>query len=182
MSKYAVVYYSSKGSNKFLANKTAKALGCDLIRLKPRLDSFFFLLLASATKISPGNKSIKYNFSECDSIVLCGPIWMGQFIAPLHDFLKKYIKDIKMLNFITCCGSTDSTKDDKFGYATVFLKIRSIMGEKCRISEAFPIELVLPENKRSDDQAMMNTRLSDSNFKGKIQIRFDDFINKLRMF
>ncbi|MBI9097585.1 MAG: hypothetical protein JEY91_03860 [Spirochaetaceae bacterium] len=175
MKKNIIVYYSRKGSNKFLAEQAAATLQCEIVPLKPRLNLLFFLLLSSATKISLGNRSIKTDFKDFESIILCGPIWMGQFVSPLYDFVKKYKNDIQHLDFITCCGSTDTAKNERFGYATVFPKIREILGDKCGKCEAFPIELIVPEEKRNDDQAMMNARLSASNFTGEIKKRFDNF-------
>ncbi|MDA3810093.1 MAG: hypothetical protein PF518_07120 [Spirochaetaceae bacterium] len=179
MKKQIVVYYSKNGSNKFLAEKAAAALQCEIISLKPRLNLFLFLLLSSATNISLGNKSIKQKICDYESIILCGPIWMGQFISPLSDFVKKYKKEIKQLSFMTCCGSTDLTKEDKFGYAHVFLKIRKILGENCRVFEAFPIDLILSEDQKKNDEAMMNTRLAGSNFTGDGKKRFDNFIHNI---
>ncbi len=179
MEKKIVVYYSRKGSNKYLANKVAEALQCDIIFLEPRLKSFFFLVLSSLLKLSLGNKSVNCSFNDYKSIILCGPIWMGQFISPLYDFVNKNKHNIQELSFITCCGSTDETKEDKFGYAHVFKKIKSILGKKCMQFEAFPIKLVLPEDKKDNDESIMNTRLSDSNFCGEIKTRFDNFIQKL---
>lgn len=179
MNKNIVVYYSKTGNNKYLAEKAADVLHCPAISLKPRFSPFPFLLLSSATKLSFGNRSLKYNFDDYDSVILCGPIWMGQFVAPLYDFVQKYKKNIRKLNFITCCGSKDAAKEDKFGYATVFPKIRELLGEKCENCEALPIDLVLPDDKKGDDQAMMSARLSDANFSGDIETRFVDFIQQI---
>jgi len=179
MSKNIVVYYSRKGSNKYLAEKAAEVLKCEALPLKPRVSPFIFLLIASATKLSFGNRALKTDFNDYDSVVLCGPVWMGQVIAPLTDFIKKHRGDIKKMTFITCCGSTDAGKNDKFGYATVFEKVRELAGDKCGICEAFPIELVLPEEQKGDEQSMMNTRLSGSNFTGEIKSRFDAFTRQL---
>ncbi|MBI9105235.1 MAG: hypothetical protein JEZ04_00735 [Spirochaetales bacterium] len=179
MSKNVVVYYSKNGSNKYLAEKTAEVLKCEALPLRPRVSPFLLLLLASATKISLGNRTLKIDLNDYDSIVLCGPVWMGLVIAPLSDFIRKHKDDIKKLNFITCCGSTDEGKNDKFGYATVFTKIKELLGDKCGVCEAFPVELVLPEDQKGDDQRMMNTILSDSNFTGEIKARFDAFIGEL---
>lgn len=179
MSKIAVVFYSKSGSNRYLAERTAEALKGELIGIKPRVSPLAFQLLASSTGLSLGNRRMKRDISLYDSVVLCGPIWMGQLIAPLRDFIGKYGSAIKKLHFITCCGSTDSSKDDKFGYAHVLRKVETEMPEKVGIMEAFPIELVLPRDKKNDDQAMMNTRLNDSNFIGEIKERFDSLISRI---
>ena len=53
-----------------------------------------------------------------------------------------------------------------------------MLGDKCIRCEAFPIGPVLPEDKK-DNNAVMKTRLSDNNFAGEIQKRFENFIQLL---
>ena len=177
--KTLVVYYSKNGSNKYLAEKVADSVKGDLEAIKPRLNLFFFLLLSSLTKISMGIKSLKHNVAEYDRTIVCGPIWMGQHISPLRDFIKKYRNSINKFYLISCCGSKDATKDDKFGYAGVFKKVKETAGEKCVHCEAFPIDLIVPDDKKEDDEAVMNTRLSDENFMGPIKDRFESFVQLL---
>ena len=96
--KTIVVYYSNKGSNKYLAEKISKSLSCELEEIKPRLNIFLLFLM----NIHLGIKPIKTNIKEYDKVVLCGPIWMGKFIPPLRSFIKKYIDSIHKLVFVTC--------------------------------------------------------------------------------
>jgi flavodoxin len=177
--KTLVVYYSNTGSNKYLATKISHALQCDIETIRPRMNVFPLLLLFSALKTGPGIKKLKHNVNDYDRIILCGPIWMGTFVSPLRDFVGKYRHDIKKLCFATCCGSNDAKKDDTFGYATVFPKVKRMLGDTCIHCEAFPIGLVLPDDKQDDGDAVMKTRLSDSLFGGLIEERFTSFIQKL---
>lgn len=179
MKKSIVLYYSKTGSNKYLAEKIAQSLKCDIESIKPRLNLFLFLLLFSLSKVSMGIKPLEYNVNEYDSIILFGPIWMGMLISPLRDFINKYRKDIKSLYFASCCASGDAVKDDKFGHARVFHIVENIFGDKCMRCEAFPIGLVLPEDKKEDSDAVMKTHLSASNFTGEIKKRFEIFIQKV---
>lgn len=179
MKKNIVIYYSNTGSNRYLAEKIARRLGCDIEAIRPRANVFPVLLLLSSLKTSWGIKSLRRNLDEYERIILCGPIWMGKFVAPLRGFIKKYKKRIRKLVFITCCGSGYAVKDDKFGHATVFKMVQNMLGEGCVHCEAFPIGLVLPSDKQEDPDAVMKTRLSDDNFKGEIQKRFESFIQKL---
>jgi len=177
--KTLVAYYSNSGNNKYLAEKIAGKLSCDIEAIKPRLNVFPFLILFSLTKASLGIKSLKCKVNEYDRVIICSPIWMGMIISPLADFIRKYRKDIDHLYFATCCGSSDAVKRQKFGHDLVFDKIKSILGDKCIHCEAFPVGLVLPEDKRADGSAMMKARLSEENFKGDIQKRFEDFMKKV---
>jgi hypothetical protein len=74
----------------------------------------------------------------------------------------------------------DTEKDGKFGYARVFQQVKDLIGDRCIRCEAFPIKLVVPDDKKDDNEAIMKIRLSDANFKGEIQKRLDDFIQKAR--
>lgn len=179
MKETLVVYFSKTGSNNYLAHKLAKDLEADIERIIPRINHFLPQLLGTISRLSLGIKSLKKNVRDYNKVILVGPIWMGRLIAPLYNFLKKYLKGIQKLYFATCCGSTDEIKDDKFGYGHVFKKIREIGGDKLIRAEAFPIVMVIPEDQKDNDDVIMKTRLSDDNFSGKIKERYDRFLSGL---
>ena len=173
--KTIVVYYSNKGSNKYLAGRISKELSCPLERIKPRLNIFLLFLM----NIHLGIKPLKHNIKEYDKVILCGPIWMGKLIPPLRSFIKKYNNELNKLIFVTCCGSTDDKKYEKFGHGLVFKEVENILKDKCILCQAFPIGLVLPDGQKEDTDAFMKTHLNDENFKGEIQVIFDSFITKI---
>lgn len=173
--KTIVVYYSSKGSNRYLAQKIAKSLACDLEEIKPRLNVFLFFMM----KINLGNKQLKHSIKDYDKVILCGPICMGRLIPPLRSFINKYISEINKLVFVTCCGSTFAKKDEKFGHGFVFKEVESILKKKCVLCQAFPVGLVLPDEMKEDSDAFMKAHLNDDNFKGEIQELFDVFVGKV---
>jgi menaquinone-dependent protoporphyrinogen IX oxidase len=177
--KTLVVYYSNTGNNKFLAEKISQALKGDIEAIKARMNLFPFLMLFTLLKASLGIKSLVHKVDDYDSIVLCGPIWMGQLISPLHDFIHKYLSNIKRLHFATCCGGSDAAQDDKFGYASVFQNLKNAVGDRCAYCEAFPIGLVFPEDQQREVKAIMKMRLSNANFAGQIQKRFELFIQNV---
>jgi menaquinone-dependent protoporphyrinogen IX oxidase len=179
MEKSIVIYYSKTGSNKFLAEKIARNLNCPIEAIRPRVEVFPLMLLSGFTKISAGNHPVKNDLSQFDRVILVGPIWTGQLISPLRNFLKKYKSDIRELHFATCCGSYDEMKDEKFGYAHVFRMIKELVGNENVHCEAFPIVMVLPEDKKEDSELVMNTRLNDENFTGKIENRFKQFLEEV---
>ncbi len=173
--KTLVVYYSRKGSNLFLARRIAERLSCDIAEIRPRINSFFLFLL----NINPGIWAVKKPVGEYDRIILCGPIWMGRFVPPLRAFVSRYKTKIAQLVFVSCCGSTYDKKDEKFGHGHVFRQVEELMDGKCRACQAFPIGLVLPEDKREDPNAFMENHLNEENFKGEISERFETFISSL---
>ena len=67
-------------------------------------------------------------------------------------------------------------KDKKFGHALVFKEVNELLNGNCMHCEAFPVSLVLPEDKKEDAETVMKTRLSEDNFNGEIFNRFNSFI------
>ena len=176
MKKGIVIFYSNHGSNRFLAKKISEELNCEIEEIKPRLNVQIFLVMG----INFGNKRIKADLSVYDKVILCGPIWMGKFVTPLKVFIKKYKQWINQLVFVSCCGSSYKMKDEKFGHGLVFKEVKEMLKDKCIRCEAFPITLVLPEDKVEDPEVVMKTRLTADNFKGEIQERFDGFIEQMK--
>lgn len=174
--KTIVYYYSRTGSNNYLAERISSKLKCEKEEIKPRINNFFLFLL----KISAGVKAVKNKPSDYDRVIVVGPVWVGRFIPPLKGFLKKYREEIKNLYFVSCCGSGDDQKDEKFGHGNVFKQVKELIGDKCRECVAFPIGLVVSEDKQKDSETIMKTRLTDENFKGEIEDRFDKFIEGLK--
>ncbi len=174
-----VVYYSNTGNNKYLAEKIANDKKYDLNEISPRVKSSFGLMISSLLKISFGIHKTDKNIKNYDAVILCGPVWMGQLISPLSDFLKKYRDDINKLYFITCCGSGEDDKDTKFGYTKIFEKIKILMAGKLEFAEAISIELITPEEMKGKGEETMKLRLSDENFKGKILKRYNSIIDKI---
>lgn len=179
MKRTIVVYYSRTGNNRYLAERIAKRLSCDIEPIRPRLGSFPLILLSSILKTGLGIRALKHNLDKYDRIILCGPIWMGQLLAPLRDLLVRCRNSSGNLCFATCCGGGDAEKDSKFGYAQVFATVQKLGGGRGVDCEAFPITLVVPKDKLGDGQAVMKTRLSDENFTGEILRRFDGFVERV---
>lgn len=175
MKKNIVVYYSKTGSNKFLAYKIKESLGAQIEEIKPRLNAQIFLMLG----LGFGLKKTKQKISDFDRVILCGPIWMGKFVYPLKTFVKKYQNEINELVFVTVCGSSYEMKEKKFGHGLVFKQVEIMLSDKCMFCHSFPISLVLPEDKKEDPEATMNTRLNDENFNGEIEKCFENFLTKL---
>jgi menaquinone-dependent protoporphyrinogen IX oxidase len=170
-----VIYYSRKGSNKYLAEKIAGKLSCDMEEIRPRSNSFSLIL----TNINSGIRKLSHDISSYDRVIMVGPVFMGRFIPPLKSFVMKYKDQISQLVFVTCCGSSYDKKDEKFGHGHVFQEVEKILGDKLVRTQAFPVGLVLPEEQREDPDAFMKTHLNESNFTGEIQDRFEELVKEL---
>ncbi|HDR88608.1 MAG TPA: hypothetical protein ENN63_03130 [Bacteroidetes bacterium] len=180
MKKDLVVYYSRTGNNKYLAGKMINSLGCDAEAIRPRMGGFLFLLLFSSLKGGPGIRKLKHSVQDYERVILCGPVWMGMLVAPLRSFIKKYGKKLNRLVFVCCCASSIDKKDEKFGHGHVFREVEKLLDGPCEMCQAFPVGMVLPEDKREDPEAVMQVRLTDENFTGMIMDRYKKFIKKLK--
>jgi menaquinone-dependent protoporphyrinogen IX oxidase len=173
--KTIVYYYSHKGSNKFLAQRIAGDLKCEIEEIKPRLNVHLFMLMG----LNLGNRKLKTKVENYDKVILCGPIWMGKLIVPLKNFVVKYRQKIRKLIFVTCCGSSFKDKDNKFGHNLVFNQVKSLLNHKLEHCQAFPIDLVVPAELKADSAAFMKVHLNSENFKGEIVTIYDNFIKKI---
>jgi hypothetical protein len=175
-----VVYYSHGGNNRFVAQKISEDCKCDIEEIVPIAKSYFSLLLESFMKISRGIRNIKHLINEETVVVVCGPIWMGQIASPVLSFLKKYSNRVNRIYVVACCGSTENEKDGKFGYQTVFEKIKALVGDK--LIKAFPVSsaLTVDESKREETN-MTEVKLNDLNFTGKIKDQYDQVIKELNI-
>ena len=175
--KTIAYYYSHKGSNRFLANRIANDLKCEIEEIKPRLNAHLLMIMG----LNLGNRKLKAKIENYDRVILCGPIWMGKLIVPLKNFVVKYRPKIKELVFVTCCGSTFKDKDNKFGHNLVFNQVKGLLAHKCLHCEAFPIDLVTPPELKEDSAAFMKVHLSNDNFKGEIVGIYDAFIQRIKV-
>lgn len=170
--KTLVAYYSRKGSNAFLAQKISQRLDADVEAIRPRINAFATILL----NLNPGIRNMKHPVGQYERVIMVGPVFMGRFIHPLRSFARRYRKEIKEMHFISCCGSTDQGRDEKFGHGLVFKKAEALMGAKLTQCVAFPVGLILPEEQREDQDAFMKAHLSEATFKGEIAERFEAYM------
>ncbi len=174
--KTIVYYYSRRGSNRFLANKIANDLKCEIEEIKPCVNVFILMLFG----FNLGNWKLKSKLEEYDKVILCGPIWMGKLIVPLKNFISKNVNKINKLIFVTSCGSTFEGKDEKFGHNLVFAMVKNILGKKLIHCEAFPINLILSEEQKKNRDSGVIFTLNDESFKGEIVSIYHTFIQKAK--
>jgi menaquinone-dependent protoporphyrinogen IX oxidase len=174
--KTIVYYYSHKGSNRFLAQRMAGDLACDIEEIKPRLNVHMLMIMG----LNLGNKKLKTKVEDYDTVILCGPIWMGKLIVPLKNFVLNYRRKVKRLIFVSCCGSSFKDKDNKFGHNLVFNQVKNLLNNKCIHCEAFPIDLFVPAELKDDSAAFMKVHLNNENFKGEIIPLYNDLISNIK--
>ncbi len=69
---------------------------------------------------------------------------------------------------------------EHFGYGSVFLKLEKRVPDVPLSCQAFPIALALREEDRENGELIMNTRLTESNFKGELRELFEDFTASMK--
>ena len=175
-----VLFYSKTGSNRYLAERAAKALDARIEELHPSMNIYPFLLLGTAMGFGAGTKKLTVDPGDYHRVVVAAPLWMGKFALPVQSFVRKYAGKLNEISFITCCGSTEEKKNDRFGYEKAFSHMRKLAGDKAVHFEAFPIGLVIPPELQDDSDAFMRTRLSDGNFTGEILDRFTAFVDRIK--
>lgn len=173
MKRTLVAFYSHSGNNHYLAHRIARRLQADVAEIRPRGDSLFLQVIFSWLRISLGMKPFEQPLAAYDRVLILGPIWMGMLIAPLRQAIRRCRLAGVEMHFVTCCGGHDGMKDERFGYETVFRQARKVGGPLLTQCLAFPVTLTLPPDQRDEQQAGMNTRLSDETFTGELLQRFD---------
>jgi len=68
---------------------------------------------------------------------------------------------------------------DIASYDSVFNKVKEIAGPACLSCEAFPIDLIIPDELRGNDEVVMNVRLSSETFSGAIVEKYNQYIQKM---
>lgn len=175
MKNTLVAYYSHTGNNRFLARQIADNLEADIEEIKPVVNAHLLLLGG----LGLGIKKLQKNPADYDRVIVCGPVWMGSFIYPLRMFMKKYRNHVKEWLFISCCGSSYKQKDDKYGHEMVFRKIRETFPEMNIQCRALPITMTMPDDQQEDPKAMMETRLTEENFKGLYLEKFNELMREI---
>jgi hypothetical protein len=104
----AVISYSLTGNNDALAKSIAGKLSAQHIRLteaKNRKTGTIMadLLLGRTPKVRPAAPDI----GSYDTVLLVGPVWIGQVATPLRAYLKRLKKEPCRYAFVSISGGAD---------------------------------------------------------------------------
>ena len=138
----AVVYYSMSGNTEYVAEKIAKKLEAELIKIEPvkaypdkGAKKFFWGGKSAVMGEKPELVSYKFNLGKYDRIIIGTPVWASTFAPPVRTFISenKGIID-KKISVVACCsgGGANKTID----------KMKSFIGV-----ESFEAELILVDPK-----------------------------------
>lgn len=106
--RIAVVSYSLTGNNEALAGSVAKELAAEHIKVtepKPRTMGSIVsdLLLKRTPRVQPVPEAL----DGYDTVLLFGPVWMGNVATPLRAYLKHLKENKKKYAFVSISGGAD---------------------------------------------------------------------------
>ena len=115
--KTAVVYYSMHGNVRYVAEKTARELGADLIELipvkaYPDKGAMQFIWGGSAVtfKKKPELEPYKFNAADYELVIIGTPVWASNFTPPLRTFFENNDLTGKKIAAIVTSAGGDSAK------------------------------------------------------------------------
>lgn len=95
--KTLVLYYSSTGNTRFVAEAVANTLGADIEEIKPSANisptGVGYVVMGLRQLLSqpePKIEPLKSYLSEYDTVVIGTPVWSYTFSSPIRTFLKSY--------------------------------------------------------------------------------------------
>ena len=177
---YLVTYYSKSGNNQFVAEKIAESLDCPIKEINPSFNYLGLQFLLSVFNLNTKSNIYKADLSCYDEIIVCGPIWGGLLISPLRKVIRKCLEVSKPVHFLTCCGSGDEVKADRYGYGGVLDRVAKLSPSLIRTVEAIPVVLVLTPEEANDPQIAMKTRLSEESYTGAFRERLEGFVQSVQ--
>ena len=99
--KTLIIYFSHRGSTKFVVDEVAKILGADIERIEPvepLKKSGVFLYVKGGyeamRKKSPEIETTKYNPNDYELIILAAPVWANTYPA----YFRTYFRDNEIKN------------------------------------------------------------------------------------
>lgn len=146
--KTAVVYYSMSGNTQYAAEKIAKGLGADLIRIEPKkaypdqgMKKFFWGGKSAMMGEKPKLMPYEFRAEDYDRIIIGTPVWARSFAPPIRTFIVQNpeLRGKKIAALISFSGGGA----DKAG-----AKLRAAIG-----IEQLEAELVLIDPKDRPDEA-----------------------------
>ncbi|MBK9149892.1 MAG: hypothetical protein IPM26_02420 [Saprospiraceae bacterium] len=163
-----------------MAEKLAKAIHCNTSEIHPVVNSIPILFLLSLLRCSiPVRLSDNALLENYDEIILIGPIWGGQLIAPLRTAIRKCKKSGKKFHFALTCESSESDKDGPYGYNHVFGILDSVASDAVLEKAAFSTTLVKnysPEGRTIQSEKI---RITEENYSEALKEKLMDFAGRI---
>ena len=115
--KTAVVYYSMHGNCRYVAEKTAKELGADIVELVPvkaypDKGAMQFIWGGSAVtfKKKPDLEPYKFDADDYELVIIATPVWASNFTPPHRTFFENNDLTGKKIAVIATSAGGDASK------------------------------------------------------------------------
>ena len=177
---YLVTYYSKTGNNQFVAEKISEMLDCPVKEIDPTFNYLGLQFLLSVFNLNTKTNIYKADLSCYDEIIVCGPIWGGLLISPLRKVIRKCLEVSKPVHFITCCGTGDEAKAERYGYGGVLKRVKELSPSLIRTVAAIPVVLILTPEEANDPELAMKTRLSEETYTKAFRDRLQGFVQAVQ--
>lgn len=180
MKKQLVLYHSQTGNNRLLAHETAKGLQAEVREINAKVNHLGCLFFFSLFNLGPGIDIKAADLKGYDEVILFGPIWGGQLIAPLRATIKQCIKAKKPFHFVTCCGTDETEKDTTWGYAKVFKMAKNIGKGYILSVHSLPVRLVLSEEEAKDEEKLKAAKVDEASYGGRMEKALNNLVKELK--
>lgn len=172
-----ILHHSHTGNNRYLAGMLADRLDADVRALDPWPSHPGPLFLASWLRLPVRIALRDDDLRGVDEVVVCGPVWGGLLIAPCRAAIRRAAQAGCTVHFITCCGTSDAQKDDRYGYAGTLRMARAAGGDRFGHADAVSLALTTDGAATEDRQTI---RLDEENVQGRFSERVDAFAARIR--
>ena len=129
-----IVYYTLEGNTDYAAKKIAKAMGYEVLRLRPakrypRKGALKFLVGGKSACLAetPKLKPYEFNADDYARIIFGFPVWAGNVTPPIRTFIKENDLQGKNIAAFACQGGAGAEK--AFGKLKAALGIRELEAE-----------------------------------------------------
>lgn len=145
--KTIVVFYSLEGNTEYAAQRIAKALGADLLRIHPRKEyptggfrKFVWGGKSALMAEAPALEPYEFDATSYDRVVIGFPVWAGNITPPIRSFVKENDLRGKYVAAFACQSGNGAQK--------AFEKLKDCVGV-----DALEAELILidPKSTPSED-------------------------------
>ena len=170
--KTLIAYFSVSGNNTLLAEHLGKRLGAPVepIRING-VYGMFRIMMSTLFSTTPGFRAFANNPADFDLVIVCGPVWISHFAAPMRSFLKRYKKSIKKFAVATCYGGQIEPKND-----TGIPQLEKIAGQSCNSFLSISIEAVATPEEKEEYSKNLVFHLKEESLNGFFKPAIDEFI------
>ena len=132
--KTIIVYYSMEGNTAYAAERIARRIGADMLRIDPQkayptggFRKFFWGGKSAFMGETPALEPYTFNGAAYDRVILGFPVWAGNIAPPLRTFVKENSLKGKRVAAFACQSGSGAEK--AFGKLKACLGVERLEAE-----------------------------------------------------